>query len=109
MTPSSELLADLSREFALICDTTGVVVWADRRAESAIDARAGRSLRQLCMRGGEAKADELVRRAAGEAVRDWELSFPFKGDVTAVAFSGAPCTGGVMLLGSVVPPQYQHA
>ena len=109
MTPAPDQIAQLSREFALICDAEGVVTWADARAESTIQARPGRTLRDLCVGGAAGKVDELTRRASTGPVDDWELSCAIDGDVVPVLFSASPMEGSVLLVGHVLPRQYQGA
>jgi signal transduction histidine kinase/CheY-like chemotaxis protein len=93
----------------LICDTAGLVTWADARAEATIHARPGRTLHDLCVGGAAGKVDELTRRASLGPVADWELSCSIDGDVVPVLFSASPMEGSVLLVGHVLPRQYQGA
>jgi hypothetical protein len=109
MTPTAADIARLSREFALLCDASGIVRWTDERAARIIDARPGRSLAELCVPGTGSKAGELVSRAVHERVDGWELSFTNHAGTLTATFNGRPRGECALLVGHVAPSMYQTA
>jgi len=100
----------LSREVALICDTSGTITWADGRAESVLAAQPGQKLRALAAQGTEEKVDRLLLRAREERVAGWELILCRSGQrPTTFAFSAQPQDGLLVLVGSLVPEDYGAA
>jgi len=104
--PTPEELASLSREFALVCDPDGRVLWADARAER-FGIRSGVTFSSLCVVGTEAKAAELFRRAAAGPVDGWEMSLVLNGTLTTTSLSGVPRPEGILLVGQ--PFDERHA
>jgi hypothetical protein len=100
----------LSREVALICDTSGTITWADGRAESVLAVQPGQKLRALAARGTEEKVDRLLLQAREERVVGWELILCRHGQSpTTFAFSAQPQDGLLVLVGSLVPEDYGAA
>jgi signal transduction histidine kinase/CheY-like chemotaxis protein len=110
MTETRETCAlRLSRELALTCDSDGRIDWLDPRAESVLGDVRGRTLASLSVPGTETKASALVRAALEREVDDWELSLVIGGGLATLAFRGAPCASGAVLVGSRVTDSYARA
>jgi signal transduction histidine kinase/CheY-like chemotaxis protein len=101
--------ARLSRELALSCDADGRIDWIDPRAQSLLGDVRGRTLASLAVPGTEAKANALVRAATQSAVDEWELSLVIDDTLATVAFRGAPCPPGAVLVGNRVTDAYARA
>jgi signal transduction histidine kinase/CheY-like chemotaxis protein len=107
--PLLELLA-LSREVALVCDTSGTITWADERAQRVLCAQVGQPLRALAAQGTEEKVDRLLLQAREERVERWELILCRQGaNPTTFAFSAMPHDGHLVMVGSLVPEDYGSA
>jgi signal transduction histidine kinase/CheY-like chemotaxis protein len=100
-------LEALSREVALVCDTSGTITWADGRAENILSAQAGQTLRSLAAQGTEEKVDRLLLQAREEKVEGWELILCRGGQrPTTFAFTAQPLDGMLVLVGNLVPEDY---
>ena len=104
--PSPALVARLSRELALACDSAGTIAWADERAMRVLGAHPGVSFRSLAAPGDEDKATGLVAEACAREADSWELTVIVEGAATNVAFRGAPHAGGALLVGSLLSEDY---
>jgi signal transduction histidine kinase/CheY-like chemotaxis protein len=109
MIPGIEEIARLSREFALVCDADGVVIWADGRATSTVGATPGVALAGLCVPGTGSKVRDLVKHALQASVEGWELSFVCNGATLTATFNATPHDGFALLVGHVAPSIYQTA
>jgi signal transduction histidine kinase/CheY-like chemotaxis protein len=96
----------LSREVALVCDTSGALSWVDDRAKRMLEAQVGQPLRALAAPGTGDKVDRLMILARDEQVEGWEIVLNVGGQPRTFAFRGAPHEGGVALVGSLVPEDY---
>ena len=101
----------LSREVALVCDTSGTLTWVDSRAQKVLDAQPGQKLRALAAHGTEEKVDRLLLQARDERISGWELILCRDGQrPTTFAFTAQPESDGlVLLVGSLVPEDYGAA
>ncbi|ADO68098.1 response regulator [Stigmatella aurantiaca] len=107
---ASRLLDALSREVALVCEPSGLITWADARAESILGARKGTRLRLLAAQGTEEKVDRLLLQAHEERVEGWELILCTSDHKpTTFAFRAQPYEGQVVMVGSLVPEDYGAA
>jgi signal transduction histidine kinase/CheY-like chemotaxis protein len=107
--PERELHA-LSREVALVCDTSGTITWADERARNVLCVEVGQPLRALAAKGTEEKVDRLLVQAREERVENWELILCRQGEnPTTFAFCARPHDGQLVLVGSLVPEDYGSA
>ncbi len=96
-------VAALSREVALLCSRDGHVTWADPRAERLLGASlSGRALVQFAVPGTEAKVSSFITNSCAATVPRFELSLLIEGRAQTIAFRGAPCDGGAVLVGTVV-------
>ena len=100
------LLARASREFAFTCDASGVVTWADPRAQRLLSLQAGMRFDQHAAPGTEAKIGQLLSAAGAKEECGWELALVVDGKPATAVFSAAPHQGGSALLGSLVPEDY---
>ncbi len=99
-----------SREFHLTCTPDGRVLSADARALRQVGLSEGDDLLAHAAPGTADKLRELLRRAAGAEVTDWETPLVVRErEVLTVSFSGWPGDEGVELLGVLVPPQWGRA
>ena len=104
--PERELLA-LSREVALMCDSSGTITWTDERAQQVLCAQVGQTLRSLAAHGTEEKVDRLLMQAREERIERWELILCRQGaNPSTFAFSASPHAGQLVLVGSQVPEDY---
>jgi signal transduction histidine kinase/response regulator RpfG family c-di-GMP phosphodiesterase len=107
--PERELLG-LSREVALVCDTSGTITWMDERAQQLLRAKEGQPLRSLAAQGTEEKVDRLLLQAREERVERWELILCRQGtNPTTFAFSAKPYGGQLVMVGSLVPEDYSSS
>ena len=100
----------LSREVALVCDTSGTITWTDERAQQLLGVEVGQPLRSLAAQGTEEKVDRLLVQAREERVDRWELILCQQGaNPTTFAFNARPHDGQLLLVGSLVPGDYASA
>ena len=101
-----ELFARASRELAFTCDASGVVTWADARAQRLLSLQPGARFDRHAAPGTEAKIAWLLSSALAKEERGWELALVVGGKPATAVFSAAPHQGGVAFLGSLVPEDY---
>jgi signal transduction histidine kinase/CheY-like chemotaxis protein len=107
---AARLLDTLSREVALICDTSGTITWADERAGRVLSAHAGQTLRSLAAHGTEDKVDRLLLQARDERVEGWELVLCRQGkSPTTFTFAAQAFEGHLVMVGSRVPEDFGSA
>jgi signal transduction histidine kinase/CheY-like chemotaxis protein len=101
---------DEGREFLLACDQLGSIVWMDARAHKKLGVEVGVAFSSLVAPGGEQKAQSLLERGRRERVNDVELPLLRADKVLTVALRARPDgSGGVSLLGSLLPAEYAGA
>ena len=94
-----------SRELAFTCDASGVVTWADERAQRLLSMQAGTRFDLHAAPGTEGKIAQLLSAASAKEER-WELAVIVGGKPATAVFSAAPHQGGLAFLGSLVPADY---
>ncbi|HSN27320.1 MAG TPA: response regulator [Kofleriaceae bacterium] len=106
--PPQELWIEASREFSVLVDEGGRIVWVDVRAER-LGLAVGDELAAHVVPGTEEKASELVHRACRDLVRAWELALVVRAAPVTVLFEGRPHGACAALLGSLVPQDFADA
>lgn len=108
---SAAALGSLSREWAVVCDTDGSIIWADGRAKRAFGAHEGMSLVSMAASLNEGKVTRFLDAARSRRLDDWELLLRGGGghqDGQPILFSvsGAPYAGNILIVGSQLPREY---
>ena len=106
MSEISELFERASRELAFTCDASGVVTWADARAQRLLSLLPGTRFDLHAAPGTEAKIARLLLAATAGEERGWELALVVDGKPATAVFAAAPHQGGAAFLGSMVPEDY---
>jgi len=101
-----ELFQSASRELAFTCDVSGVVTWADPRAQRLLSLQAGTRFDRHSAPGTEDKVARLLAAGGLKQELGWELALIVSGKPATAVFSAAPHQGGVAFLGSLVPDDY---
>ena len=107
--PSPDRIRSLSSEVVLTCDAVGRIRWVDERAARLFGARPDVPFLSLVAPGNEDKARHFLEQACVRATDAWELVLVADGGPLVVTWRAAPAPGGAVLVGSVVPEQYQAA
>ncbi len=103
-------LAELRREFVLVCGPEGHVLEADRCAEELVELKGGDELHRRLVEGSTAKLNEFLRRAEHGPTGEWELALAVNGAPIAVRLRGMPRQDGrLLIVGSPVPPDLDRA
>ncbi len=109
-TYGTEAFEGTSREFQLVCDEKGAIVWLDDRARHVLGGEVGRSLYDWAAPGTEEKVASLLARATVNDSRAWELALCLDGAPRTLAFRSKPLAEAqVALTGSLVPEDYGQA
>lgn len=100
-----------SREFCLVCDREGQLVWLDERASALLEVGRGGSLRAAAAPGADEKlARMLVGATAAASAEPWEVLLTVRGAPQTVALRAAPLAGGrLAITGSLLPEDYGRA
>ena len=107
--PSPDRIRGLSSEVVLACDAAGRIRWADERAARLLGATPDLPFVSLLAPGNEDKARDFLEHARASETDTWELVLVADGRPLVVTWRGTPTPGGAVLVGSVVPEQYQAA
>lgn len=103
-------MASMSTEFALECDRSGLVVWADDRANSLVADIAGRRLDDAVVMEDRPKVGSFLEAAwaadEGQGSASWEIGIVRPSGPATVRLRGAPRLGHVLIVGSVLPGDY---
>ncbi|MBS2020481.1 MAG: response regulator [Deltaproteobacteria bacterium] len=97
--PLHEVCEELSREVALALDASGVVTWADARAERVLGDIVGKKLESFATPGTESKVGRLTRELLAGSRERLEVSLVAKGVPATFAFRGKRVDGGIAMLG----------
>src|SRR5262245_36507798 len=106
--PDSRTVTSLRRELALACDGDGYVTWTDQAAVALLGASIGARLTTYAALGSVEKLEKLLRRGREERVEGFDVDLLVNGRPTNMAFSAEPTTGGVVLVGNLIPDAYGH-
>jgi len=99
----------LGWEVALCCDAAGDVVWADDRALSMLDAYPGRRFVDLVLEAQCEKAARFLEQAQASAADGWELTVIMRGRPMTLLFRAVARSGGVLVVGSLLPELHRDA
>jgi PAS domain S-box-containing protein len=108
LQPIEDQVLVLSSEVSLACDRSGAIRWADPRAARLLGARPDLPFVSLAAPGTEDKAQRLLVQACSGQTEFWELVLVADGRPVTMAWRGAPTAGGAVLVGSLVPAEYQR-
>jgi signal transduction histidine kinase/CheY-like chemotaxis protein len=105
--PDAALFDGQSREFQLLCDRSGTILWLDERARRLLQAEPGTKLQELAAAGTEAKVARLFSHEHEHRSEAWEVVLRL-GDRTAVLAlrTRALELGRTAITGSLVPEDY---
>ncbi|CAN5719147.1 hypothetical protein BH23CHL2_BH23CHL2_12240 [soil metagenome] len=102
-------IAGLSREFALICEPDGRILWADDRAVQMNGIKPGGRVIDLMTSHSRSKSREFLAQAALNAVEQWELAIRAVPDPIVIDCSGAPWNGKILIVASRLPADHESA
>ncbi|HET9957004.1 MAG TPA: ATP-binding protein [Polyangiaceae bacterium] len=98
----AEIAHRLSREFVVVCTTTGVCLSVDERAAATLGARVGEPLETCTDAGSRSKLAALLGRAQHGRVHNWELCMFSDQKPTTFSFEAEACEEGIVLVGTPV-------
>lgn len=104
---ASEYSAALSRELALTCDESGMILWADQRAMQLLGAVVGASLYDFTIADSREKCALFLGYAAQQRVTGWELTLRSRGEPVVFECTGIPWLGQIMVVAIQLPATYQ--
>lgn len=107
--PSQADLDALSREFALLCDEQGVLIWHDERAPRLVNATLGVSLHSLAVPGTEPKIEFMLQALRRGDEARFEISLRDGGRPVTVAMRGSRTERGLLFVGSLVAQEFGDA
>ena len=106
----STFWAEASQELGLVCDSAGVIVDADTRAVKSLGVKPGDKLARVVIAGSEGKLEELLKQAAHEELRGWELPLVHHGKpCTFVVHAKTVEPNRIALLAVCMPERYGRA
>ncbi|HEY0252198.1 MAG TPA: HAMP domain-containing sensor histidine kinase, partial [Kofleriaceae bacterium] len=100
-----EELDDVSRELYLALDRTGVVTYADNRAERLLGVKAGQPLAALVSPGSEPKLEHFIAHGG----TSYEITFSVASRPVTVSLSGKQRGEQLLVVGQVVPDAFAQA
>jgi diguanylate cyclase (GGDEF)-like protein/PAS domain S-box-containing protein len=101
--------AALSREMSLLVDREGVITWCDNRAIHIMGAEAGRALATYMPDSSPEKLGRFLVHSLQRRTAGWEFVVLAQGEPVTFEFSGVPYDGSALVVGAMLPPNYQRA